>query len=43
MTENGSMGAMLKAMAAAMKLVADKEVMPRYMRVAHQQKYDGSL
>ena len=41
--ENHSMGAMLKAMAAAMKLVADKEVMPRYMRVAHQQKYDGSL
>ena len=41
--ENHSMGAMLKAMAAAMKLVADKEIMPRYMRVAHQQKYDGSL
>lgn len=41
--DNHSMGAMLKAMAAAMKLVADKEVMPRYMRVAHQQKYDGSL
>jgi myo-inositol-1(or 4)-monophosphatase len=41
--ENSSMGAMLKAMVAAMKLVADKEIMPRYMRVAHQQKYDGSL
>lgn len=41
--DNHGMGAMLKAMAAAMKLVADKEVMPRYMRVAHQQKYDGSL
>ncbi len=41
--ENHSMGAMLKAITAAMKLVADKEIMPRYMRVAHQQKYDGSL
>lgn len=40
---NPTMGAMLKAMAAAMKLVADKEIMPRYMRVAHQQKHDGSL
>ena len=37
------MGAMLKAMAAAMKLVAEKEIMPRYMRVSHQQKIDGSL
>lgn len=42
-SENHSMGAMLKAITAAMKLVADKEIMPRYMRVAHQQKYDGSL
>lgn len=47
-TQNGvnkkpTMGAMLKAVSAAMKLVADKEIMPRYMRVAHQQKYDGSL
>lgn len=42
-SDNPGMGAMLKAMVAAMKLVADKEVMPRYMRVAHQQKYDGSL
>jgi len=41
--ENHGMGAMLKAIAAAMKLVADKEIMPRYMRVAHQLKYDGSL
>jgi myo-inositol-1(or 4)-monophosphatase len=41
--ENIGMGAMLKAISAAMKLVADKEIMPRYMRVAHQQKYDGSL
>jgi myo-inositol-1(or 4)-monophosphatase len=37
------MSAMLKAVSAAMKLVADKEIMPRFMRVAHQQKYDGSL
>lgn len=42
-TENGSMGAMLKAIAAAMKLVAEKEIMPRYMKVAHQHKIDGSL
>jgi myo-inositol-1(or 4)-monophosphatase len=42
-TENGSMGAMLKAIAAAMKLVAEKEIMPRYMKVSHQQKFDGSL
>lgn len=41
--ENHGMGAMLKAIAAAMKLVAEKEIMPRYMRVAHQLKYDGSL
>jgi myo-inositol-1(or 4)-monophosphatase len=41
--ENHGMGAMLKAISAAMKLVAEKEVMPRYMRVAHQHKYDGSL
>jgi myo-inositol-1(or 4)-monophosphatase len=37
------MGAMLKAIAAAMKLVAEKEIMPRYMKVSHQQKFDGSL
>jgi myo-inositol-1(or 4)-monophosphatase len=42
-TENGSMGAMLKAIAAAMKLVAEQEVMPRYMKVTHQLKFDGSL
>jgi myo-inositol-1(or 4)-monophosphatase len=42
-TENGSMGAMLKATAAAMKLVAEQEIMPRYMKVAHQHKIDGSL
>lgn len=43
LTESNSMGAMLKAIAAAMKLVAEKEVMPRYMKVTHQQKIDGSL
>jgi myo-inositol-1(or 4)-monophosphatase len=37
------MGAMLKAIAAAMKLVAEKEILPRYMKVSHQQKSDGSL
>lgn len=42
-TENGSMGAMLKAIIAAMKLVADQEIMPRYMRVSHQLKHDGSI
>lgn len=42
-SENGGMGAMLKAIAAAMKLVAEKEIMPRYMKVSHQQKIDGSL
>lgn len=41
--ENHGMGAMLKAIAAAMKLVAEKEIMPRYMKVSHQQKIDGSL
>ena len=41
--ENGSMGAMLKAISAAMKLVAENEIMPRYLRVSHQQKIDGSL
>ena len=41
--ENGSMSAMLKAIMAAMKLVAEQEIMPRYMRVAHQHKTDGSL
>ena len=41
--DNGGMGAMLKAIAAAMKLVAEKEIMPRYMKVSHQKKVDGSL
>jgi len=42
-TGNGSMSAMLKAVSAAMKLVAEQEIMPRYMKVAHQHKIDGSL
>jgi len=37
------MGAMLKAVVAAVKLVAAEEIMPRYMKVAHQRKSDGSL
>ena len=43
MIENGSMGVMLTAITAAVKLVAEKEIMPRYMKVSHQQKVDGSL
>lgn len=43
MSENASMGAMLTAIAAAMKLVAEKEIMPRYMKVSHQKKSDGSV
>lgn len=39
----GGMGAMLKAVIAAVKLVTSEEIMPRYMRVAHQHKLDGSL
>jgi len=38
-----SMGAMLKAVVAAVKLVAAEEIMPRYLKVAHQRKLDGSL
>ncbi|MBI4939021.1 MAG: inositol monophosphatase family protein [Nitrosomonadales bacterium] len=34
---------MLKAVVAAVKLVAAEEIMPRYMKVAHQHKSDGSL
>ena len=36
-------GANLKAVIAAVKLVAAEEIMPRYMKVAHQHKRDGSL
>ncbi len=37
------MSAMLKAIVAAVKLVAAEEIMPRYLKVAHQRKSDGSL
>ncbi len=37
------MGAQLKAVVAAVKLVAAEEIMPRYLKVAHQHKSDGSL
>lgn len=38
-----SMSATLKAVVAAVKLVAAEEIMPRYLKVAHQRKSDGSL
>ncbi|MDO8263006.1 MAG: inositol monophosphatase family protein [Gallionella sp.] len=38
-----SMGALLKAAIAAVKLVTAEEIMPRYLKVAHQHKSDGSL
>ena len=37
------MGALLKAAIAAVKLVTAEEIMPRYLKVAHQHKGDGSL
>lgn len=37
------MGALLKAVIAAVKLVTAEEIMPRYLKVAHQHKGDGSL
>jgi myo-inositol-1(or 4)-monophosphatase len=37
------MGALLKAAIAAVKLVTAEEIMPRYLKVAHQHKSDGSL
>jgi Archaeal fructose-1,6-bisphosphatase and related enzymes of inositol monophosphatase family len=37
------MSATLKAVIAAVKLVAAEEIMPRYLKVAHQHKSDGSL
>ena len=37
------MSARLKAVVAAVKLVAAEEIMPRYLKVAHQRKSDGSL
>ena len=38
-----SMSALLKAAIAAVKLVTAEEIMPRYLKVAHQHKSDGSL
>lgn len=45
MTRTGTRGmsATLKAVVAAVKLVAAEEIMPRYLKVAHQRKSDGSL
>ena len=37
------MTALLKAVIAAVKLVTAEEIMPRYLKVAHQHKIDGSL
>ncbi len=37
------MSATLKAVVAAVKLVAAEEIMPRYLKVAHQRKSDGSV
>jgi len=37
------MSAMLKAVVAAVKRVAAEEIMPRYLKVTHQRKSDGSL
>ena len=37
------MSALLKAAIAAVKLVTAEEIMPRYLKVAHQHKSDGSL
>lgn len=37
------MSAMLKAAVAAVKLVTAEEIMPRYLKVAHHHKGDGSL
>jgi myo-inositol-1(or 4)-monophosphatase len=38
-----TMGALLKAAVAAVKLVTAEEIMPRYLKVAHHHKFDGSL
>ncbi len=43
MTQPKNMSATLKAIVAAVKLVAAEEIMPRYLKVAHQRKSDGSL
>jgi len=38
-----TMSALLKAVVAAVKLVSAEEIMPRYLKVAHHHKNDGSL
>ncbi|MFA6061522.1 MAG: inositol monophosphatase family protein [Gallionella sp.] len=45
MSRNNTVGmsALLKAAIAAVKLVAAEEIMPRYLKVAHQHKSDGSV
>ena len=40
---NHALSATLQAVVAAVRLVAAEEIMPRYMKVAHQHKSDGSL
>ena len=42
-TATRGMSAMLKAVVAAVKLVAAEEIMLRYLKVTHQRKNDGSL
>jgi myo-inositol-1(or 4)-monophosphatase len=42
-TTKRTMSALLKAVVAAVKLVAAEEIMPRYLKVAHQRKSDGSV
>lgn len=42
-TVPSGMSALLKAVIAAVKLVTAEEIMPRYLKVAHQHKSDGSL
>ncbi|MDD4868063.1 MAG: hypothetical protein PHQ28_13360, partial [Mycobacterium sp.] len=37
------MSALLRAVVAAVRLVAAEEIMPRYIKVAHQRKSDGTL
>ncbi len=40
---NHALSATLQAVVAAVRLVAAEQIMPRYMKVAHQHKSDGSL
>ncbi len=40
---SSGMSALLKAVIAAVKLVTAEEIMPRYLKVVHQHKGDGSL